>query len=556
MFEHDFPHPSQDLMSKIKKRLEENQQKKKQKRRQLLLVGAVLLLFAVPASAYTIAKEFWGFSFGVQLAIDHNEGIAINKKLIFGDIEVTIENAVWEDNELALTYSKNRKEFKPENIRLVDKDGNTINRGMGSESNEYDGTIKFDGISKKAIEDGQIKLKIFSLFKYQPTPSFIVSTQLEITPEMKNGEWVDINQELKTAVGTYLLNSICFDKETTKINYEFTPLEEYKDLFSLYSGIDLLPEINLSALGKNYLSLGSSRSASRGVSKGHFNFPLLPVKKLATLQIGVPDNHIFVNWEVDIPVQNKKTTALALREEILLPEGKLQLTEIRSGTKSTVIDFNFVPAKGYEGIGRIKFQSFLRSNDKYYGYHGFNYEDHTPGLKGSITFDPIRYDDIDELEFILGSVSYTYNVESKVTATAVNLPQTVEALGDTFIIDKMETKKGKTFLHISYPKESRNFYYAEFKVFVGYVSRLSVSQRTKMGQIRLIGEEQLQQGLEQLKANLGDFGLEALKDVDPNQGPVGNEIEISRESEEVELTLTELVTRSFSGQAIKIPLQE
>ena len=291
-----------------------------------------------------------------------------------------------------------------------------------------------------------------------------------------------------------------------------------------------------------------------GILLGSLHFDAVSAEKLKNFQIVVIDDTVLVDWKLPIPIQNKESARSELAEEIELPEGKLILAGFRHGTKSTAIDFSFEPAEGYEGVSSIWFDAYLRNKDKYYYRHGFAFEDNMAGLSGTVTFDPVRYDNVEEVEFILGEIKYTYSTNVGVTVSQANIPQTIEVLGSSFTIDKMEHKDGQTLLHITFGEENRWFYDADFSIRVPGASSLRVRQDSEMGLAQLKDREELKKGLQRLKDNVGDYDWE-LKDVDLEQNVIGKKLEISGEREEVEVYLNSLSTIRFSGKTVKIPLK-
>lgn len=523
------------------------------------MIVAVLLLFAIPVSAYHIAGEYWGFASGVRIAIENKEGIKIDQKLRYEDWSITIDNAVWEENDLAITYSVEGTSFSLGLLQVVDDNNNEIDQGYvvngyAVSDGEGEGTVNFKNIDLGQVQGERVWLRILTLIKNESPPPVAAITQVRVTPVMKTGEFVDINKELEVDKGTYLLKNIYFGKGNTRVYFDFMPREKYRELYSPDSASMFLPRMRLTAGGKNYSYSGASKSFRDGMVQGTFDFDALPIEEIDHFQIDVVDNFALVDWKVPIPIQTKGSERLELAEEIRLPEGKLILTGMRHGTKSTAIDFTFEPAMGFEGIASIWFDAYLRRNDKYYHRHGFERDAYNPGLSGTIAFDPVRYDSIDEVEFILGEIQYSYSAGALVTVSPTTIPQTIEALGSTFIIDHMEHQDGQTLLHITYDQENRWFHNAAFDIRVPTASSIKVRSETEMGFVELQGIEELKVGLQRLKDKVGDYDLE-LKEIDLEQRPSGQNISISGEREEVEVKLSSLSAIRYSGESVKIPVK-
>lgn len=551
---YDYPDPSEDLMDKIKKRLEEHQKRKQHRGRQLAVVVAVILLFAIPASAYNIAREYWGFASGVRIAIENEEGIKIGKKLRHGDWDLTIENAVWEENNLGVTYSLDGISYRLGTLQIVDENDNQIHSGYALSGGIDGGTIDFKSIDLGSIEGDQVWLRIPALLKNEFPPSVASSASLEVTPAMKKRQYEEINKKLKVEQGTYLFKDIYFSRDNLYIDYEFTPRAKYRGFYSSGESWRLHPTMEIKSEGQSYGYGVVSMSPGNSTFRGTIRFYDVPIEKLESFQIDILDNIVLVDWKLPIPIQKKETVSYELAEEMELPEGKLTLTGMRHGTKSTAIDFSFEPAEGYEGISSIWFEAYLRNNGKYYHRHGFAFEDNMAVLSGTVTFDPVRYDNVEELEFILGKIKYTYSTDTGVSVSLATIPQTIEAMGSSFTIDKMEHKDGQTLLHITFGEENRWFYDADFSIRVPGASSLRVRQDSEMGLAQLKDREELKKGLQRLKDNVGDYDWE-LKDVDLEQNVIGKKLEISGEREEVEVYLNSLSTIRFSGKTVKMPLK-
>lgn len=553
------PNPPDGLMDRIKERLAEHQKAKKLRRRQLAIVVTVILLFALPASAYHIAREYRGFASGVKIAVEHEEGIKIGQKLLQEDLEVTIEHAVWEDDELVIVYSMSDQGFMLHRCSLVDENGSEIARAHYADDLDDGGIIRFNRINLGRVKGDQVWLRILSFEKKGLEPLSTAFKRVKVTPEMKEGEFAEINEELETEKGTYLVKHIRFGTNGTKINFEFIPKAQYRKFYEDGNGAGFLPQLGLVVAGKHYGSYawGGSPLTKDGPVIGTIYFEAVPIEKDNAFQIAAFDHLVLVDWQIPIPVENKESARWELAEAIELSEGKLILTGIRHGTKSTSIDFTFEPAPGFEGISNVRFSAYLRSNGKYYQHHDFQLHSYLPGLSGTITFDPVRYDNVQELEFILGRLEYTYDITSTVVVSPGTIPQRIEVMGSSFTIDRMKYRNGQTLLHIAYDRENRWFYDADFKIDPPphWRSRFSVIMRFEMGTVQLNSAEELKKGLEQLKNSLGEAAKELLKDVDLERGFVGANIEISGEHEEVEVSLVGLSILRYSGETIGIPLK-
>lgn len=546
-------------MDKIKNEQIESQKGKKNNKRRFFLIIAVVLVLILPISAYSLVNKYWGFDYGVKIAIDNNEGLAVNKSLKYKEAEITIENAVWEEDELAITYSLNDSGYMLGLVTLVDEDDNQLVRGGSSHSGgENGGVINFSGLTQKDLKGDQVWLRIYSLknLKHFLKKNWEYSfpyLEIKVTEEMKNGGFVDINQELEVAQGTFLLNYMGFGETITNLNYQFIPAEKYREFYSEPLKTSLVPEITLSAGEKNYLSQGGSLNP--GTLSGSISFEELPLDRLNSFRISAADNFVLVDWKVPIEVQQKKAEVIPLGKDIKLPEGKLTLTELRLDTKSTAIDFSFEPAEGYERINCVNFKAFLRNGEKYYNEHSFDHTGHIPGLKGTIKYDPVKYDNADELEFILGSIEFTYDSDSSgVIVAPSNLPQTITALENTFTIDKMEIKDGKTWLNIDFGTKNRKFYtaYVDLKATKGF--GLSYQGEFRDAYLEFKEKERLEQGLLKLKNNLGKHAEKFLKDVDPNQGIIGKYYQIKGQHNEIEVNIRSITTKFFSGEIVSIPV--
>lgn len=553
------PPPPGDLMDRIKMRLVEHQQEKRMRRRQLAAVIAVILLFAIPASAYNIAKEYRGFASGVRIAIENEEGIEIGQTLRYKNWSLTIDTAVWEDNDLAVTYSVQGTAFRLGALQVVDENGKEINRGYAVSGHALNeavgrGTIDFQDLDLTSVQGERVWLRILSLIKNETPPMVAASIPLEISPAMPRGEWVEVKKKLEVEKGTYLLRNIYLGRDDIRLEFDFIPRDKYREFYTSDLGPGFLPMVRLRAGGKSYAYGGGSMSLQDGVVHRTAHFDDFPVEDIRSLQIDVIDSVVLVDWKVPIPIQAKEAEERALTQEIRLPEGKLLLTGMRLGTKSTAIDFTFEPAWGFEGITSIMFDAYLKGNGKYYHYHGFQHDFGRPGLSGTVTFDPVRYDNLEELEFILGKIEYTYTTDAGVTVSPAHVPQTIEALGNTFVIDQMEYREGRTLLHVTFDRENRWFFNASFDIRVPGATSLKVRSETEMGPVEWRDEEDLKAGWQRLRERLKDYPW-GLEDINTAHNPVGTRITISGERREVELSLVGLTTVRFSGDTVKIPVR-
>src|SRR5690554_1909093 len=228
---HDFPNPPEDLMDKVKNRLIESQKRKQYRKSRLVFVVAIALVFILPISAYSIVNRYWGFTHGVKVAIDNNEGLGVNETLKYKDARITIENAVWEEDELAITYRTNGSGYVLGQIALVDENNDLISNGRQSSGDlRTGGVINFSGLRQEALQNDKVWLRIYSIVNMEHflKPNKKLSfPYLEImtTEEMKDGGFVDINQELEVEQGTFIFNFMGFGETKTTLNYQFIPAE-------------------------------------------------------------------------------------------------------------------------------------------------------------------------------------------------------------------------------------------------------------------------------------------------------------------------------------------
>lgn len=552
---YEVPNPPDGLMDRIKDRLAEHQQKKRSRRRQLTLVAVVLLLFALPASAYNIAREYWGFASGVRTAIENQEGIKLAKSFRHEDWEITVDDAVWDDNSLAVTYALKGNSYRLGALEIVDENDNTISQGYALSGGQDGGTINFHNIDLGSIEGDLVWVRILTIMRNEFPPPIAASVEIKVTPAMKNREYEEINTELAVEQGNYLLKDIYFSKDDIRISYEFIPRSEYWELYNSGKGDLLQPSMELKSGGHSYGYAVVSMSSGNNVFRGTLRFDDVPIEKLKDFHLNVIDNVVLIDWKVPVPIQNKASVSMKLAEVIELPEGTLFLTGMRQGTKSTAIDFSFEPAVGFENISSIWLNGYLRANGQYYHPHGFAFTGHTPGLSGTVTFDPVRYDQVEEMEFVLGRIEYTYDTnDASVTVLPSTVPQRFEAPGSSFIIDQMEHKDGKTVLHITFAKDNRWYYDADFRIKVPGASSLRVIWESETGLAQLINEEELQEGLQRLRDLVGEYDVE-LQYIDLGQNVIGKDIVVGGEHEEVEINLVGLSTFRYSGETVGIPLK-
>ncbi|NLC76689.1 MAG: hypothetical protein GX750_03605 [Clostridia bacterium] len=552
----DFPNPPADLPEKNKKR----------RRRQLAVLIALLLLFAIPTAAYYAIREYRGLASEVKTATEREQENKTDQKPQHGDLALTVEHAVWEDDELVLAYSINEPGFGLDECYLETENGSQITKAYYVQGGNDGGIIKFINMDPGEMENGQVWLRILSLAKQELYPHFFSESWFDATPEMKKGEFVEIKQELEAEQGTFLLTQIRFGSDDPRINFEFTPKEKYRQFYDNKFGPSFLPRLGLDVAGKKYrhYSVAGSMLTEDGPYLGTFYFDALPMEKVNDIRIGVFDSHLIVDWKLPIPVEHQESVRWALAEEIELPEGKLTLTGIRHGILSTAIDFTFKLAPGFEDISSLSFDAYLQRGGKYYNYHGPGCNGYFSEWSGTIIFDHVQYYDIKELEqhavkeleFILGKITYTYDTDASVIISPASIPLTMEAMGSKFIIDRMEYQDGHTLLHIAYDQENRWFYNAHFAIELPpHISSYSIGQIMEMGSVQLKNGEELQQGLQRLKDNLGDDGEEILKDADLQANITGVNFRISDEHEEIEIKLEGLSAIRFSGEKVKIPVK-
>lgn len=547
----------------------------KGKRWQLVIIIAVICLLAIPAAAYYIYYQgIPGRASEVKVAIDNEQsavklaakdesGNRIDQILQHGDLVLTIEQAVWEDDELVLAYSINDPGLGLGDYCLVYENSNQITLPYYSEGGRI---IKFINMDTEAMKSGQVWLRILSLTKQELDPSFLSDHWISITPEMKQGEAVAINQELEAERGIYLLTQIHLGSDHTKISFEFTPQDKFRQFYASEYGHSFVPRLGLNVAGKKYRQyfVEGSMLTEDGPYVGTFYFEPVPIEKVNEFQIGVLDSHLIVDWKLPINGQHQESARWALGEEIELPEGKLILSWIRHGALSTAINFTFEPAPGFEDISRLSFDAYLRSGGKYYIYHGPDGDGFFDEFSGTVIFNHVQSDDVKaleqygdakELEFILGKIVYTYDTGAGATVSQDSIPQTIEARGSRFTIDRMEYQDGNTLLHIAYDQENRWFYNAHFGVELPpVVNGYSIGWISEMGSVELENGEELEQGFRRLKNNLGDYGGEVLND-DLRRNVIGVNLRISGEYEEIDIKLESLSAIRYSGEKVRIHLK-
>lgn len=421
---------------------------------------------SIPVSGSESEYMDWGRTKGIEIAVANGKAIELNKVFEYRDHKIKLENAVWEEDSLLVTFSTldedKENTFVPSQFSLVNEEGVSVSQGYGMENSDNGkGIIDFD-LENKLIKGEKLYLNIYTIRPSRPDadkPDYIYTMILDKSLS-EEGKKININKECKTDYGTLKFVTATNEDGTLAIDYTFETLPEVEKLtnYDLKTRIhfNVFPEISLKD-AKNNIFRASGRSYEGNGKTGKIYFDGMPeLNRHITISIECSEK--LVNWKFDLPVKRTQAETVSLNKEFKSEDGVFKLKDVHLGAASTSLDFEFVPGKDSK-VNRAEPKVIMNLRGK-----------KIPGsatygeLKGKISFNyPLSKKDLDDATLYLYSVNKSVECNESIKVEFDKMPSyNLKIDGSDIVISNVVVKDGKTCFDIGTNDANRKF--SDFEV--------------------------------------------------------------------------------------------
>lgn len=415
---------------------------------------------SIPVSESESEYRDWGRKKGIEIAVDNGKAIELNKVFEYGDHKIKLENAVWEDDSLLVTFSTldedTENTFVVSQFSLVNEEGVSVSNGHGMENNgDGSGIIDFD-LENKFVKGEKLYLNIYTIRSNRPDddkPDYIYHMILDKSLSTEGNKY-DLKNECKTDYGTLKLKTASNEEGRLVIDYTFETLPEVEKLtnYDLKTRIhfNVFPEISLTDANKTFRANGRSSEGNGKTGKLYFDgMPELnrPIK------ISIECSEKLVNWKLDVPVKRTLAENISINKEFKSEDGIFKLKDLHLGAARTSLDFEFIP-QNYTKINSVEPEIVMNfRGSKIPG--SARYGD----LTGKIDFNyPISEKDLADTTFTLYSVGRNIQCNEGIKVEFGKTPSyNLKVDGSEIVISNMVVKDGKTCFDIGTNDAKRKF---------------------------------------------------------------------------------------------------
>ena len=484
---------------------------------------------SVPASESESEHMDWGRRKGIEIAVANGKAIELNEVFEYRDHKIKLENAVWEEDSLLITFSTLDKDkdntINPSQFSLVNEAGVSVSNGCGME-NSGDGTGIIDfNLQDKLVNGDKLYLNIYTIRPSRPDtdkPDYTYTMILDKSLSTE-GKMINIDKECKTDYGTLKLKTASNDEGRLAIDYTFEALPEVKKLISYdpktMIHVNIFPEISLKD-SKNPIIRANGRSWEGSGERGKLLFNGMPeLNQPVTISIECSEK--LVNWKLDLAVKSTPAEIISINKEFKSEDGIFKLNDLHLGAASTSLDFEFIPNKDSE-VNRVEPEIIMTLKGKKIPGSA-NYGE----LKGKINFNyPLSKKDLDDATLYLYSVNRSVQCNESIKVEVDKTPSyNLKIDGSDIVISNILVKGGKTCFDIGTNDANRKF--VDFEV-----------------------------GIQSEKNHLSWSSCSEYDgDVNKSKKPIKKSIEVDGEHKALEITINALTYADIYNSEVKLKIR-
>lgn len=419
----------------------------------------------VPVSGSETEYMDWGRTKGIEIAVANGKAIELNKVFEYRDHKIKLENAVWEEDSLLVTFSTldedKENTFVPSQFSLVNEEGVNISNGHGMEnSGDGRGIIDFN-LEEKLVNGDKLYLNIYTIRPNIPDtdkPDYTYTMILDKSLATE-GKKINIDRECKTEYGTLKLTAASNDDGRLAIDYTFDALPEVKKLISYdpktMIHVHIFPEVSIKD-SKNIIRANGRSSEGNGET-GKLLFERMPELN-QPVKILIECSEKLVNWKLALTVNRTPSETISINKEFKSEDGVFKLKDVHLGAASTSLDFEFVPGKDSK-VNRVEPEVIMNLRGKKIPGSA-NYGE----LKGKLNFNyPLSKKDLDDATIYLYSVNKSVECNESIKVEFDKMPSyNLNIDGSDIVISNVVVKDGKTCFDIGTNDANRKF--SDFEV--------------------------------------------------------------------------------------------
>lgn len=420
---------------------------------------------AVPVSGSETEYMDWGRSKGIEIAVANGKTVELNKVFEYKGHKIKLENAVWEEDSLLITFSTLDKDkentISPSQFSLLNEEGVNISNGHGMEnSGDGRGIINFH-LEEKLVNGDKLYLNIYTIRPNIPDtdkPDYTYTMILDKSLATE-GKKINIDRECKTEYGTLKLTAASNDDGRLAIDYTFDALPEVKTLISYdpktMIHVHIFPEISIKD-SKNLIRANGRSSEGNGET-GKLLFERMPELN-RPVKIFIQCSEKLVNWKLALTVNRTPSETISINKEFKSEDDIFKLKDLRLGAASTSLDFEFIPGKDSK-VNRVEPEVIMNLRGKKIPGSA-NYGE----LKGKINFNyPLSKKDLDDATIYLYSVNKSVECNESIKVEFDKTPSyNLKIDGSDIVISNVVVKDGKSCFDIGTNDANRKF--SDFEV--------------------------------------------------------------------------------------------
>ncbi|GEM_PF-800426 len=439
------------LMDRVEQRLATHLAVKKKKRvmKTLALLSVCLLL--IPATVYGfVNNDIQSWYDSIRIASNRGKTVKLNYDFEYEKNKIVFEDAVWEENELLVSFRIVDGMLWPSKFSLLnDKDEVIGHSGGYSINDENEGTLRFN-FEEEEITGDKVFLSVEALEKLKFSDDDIdYKYKLNIDKEFLATGQAKVGKTFETEYGFITIEEIKIKDGRTFLTYKY----DRNDKMAKISEQDKLDDTKLVIFIKDSENnvLKSNLYIGKRPSDIEESELFGNIKNLDnSLEVAIECNEIPVNWKAPVKIKNTASKVIEVNKDIKIDSGTLRISEIVLKSASTRLNYEFIPSKGYENTIYVSPLIDITLGGKRYIS--------TKRSDGRLEF-PVVIDKKD-LRKVKLNVHAIYRYEErneKFTLTKGDVPTSFVVDGVKFNIENMEIKDGKTYIDILVDGQKREF---------------------------------------------------------------------------------------------------
>lgn len=529
-------HIPEGLMDRVEQRLAAYLTVKRKKRVKKTLVLLSMCLLLIPATVYGFVNNNFNSWFD-SIRMAHNKGktVKLNTVFEYEGNKIVFEDAVWEEDNLMVSYRLIDGVLLPSQFILQNEKGEIINHQAEAEHNGKEGTLKVYFDEEKLFgEKAFFSIKALERLKY-PDDNIEFKNKLDIDKDFLTTGHAVVNKTFEAEYGLITIEEIKIKDGRTFLTYKC----DWNDKISSTA------EQDWTRLPMLFFYI---KDAENNIIKGYsfYDGKYSKIEECSLsgiiknldkpIEVAVEFNEKLVDWEVPIEVKKFSSEVIEINKDVKMDSGTIRISEMILKSAGTYLKYEFIPAKGYENTEGIRPLIEIVFGGKKYAC-----SDYLQEMSGKMVF-PVGIDkkDLKKVKLnVLGIYRYEKRDE-KFMLTKESAPTYFVVDGVKFNIEKFATKDGKTYIDILVDGANRKF------------TDLDVSYSVKESEERSLS---VKGGLE-----FTDESVEKKLERDPDsfetsdleKSIIRKKLEIEEESNTVELKLDRFEYLEISNTEIKI----